>query len=104
GGRSRGQATKELRIGVPFGLGYLPLYVANDAGLFAKRMQEQRLEALPVRFVHVAGGPQVNDGLLSGNLEIGGGGYTAMMVFCDRTPAARDSPVLGVTALSPGPH
>ena len=37
------------------GIGYLPLYVANDAGFFAKRMQEQGLEPLPVRFVHVAG-------------------------------------------------
>jgi NitT/TauT family transport system substrate-binding protein len=99
-----GQAAKELRIGVQFGLGYLPLYVANDAGFFAKRMQEQVLGALPVRFVHVAGGPQVNDGLLSGNLEIGGGGYTAVMVYCDRTRASGDSQLLGVTALSAVPY
>jgi len=98
-----GQAAKELRIGVQFGLGYLPLYVANDAGFFAKRMKEQGLD-LPVRFVHVAGGPQVNDGLLSGNLEIGGGGYTAVMVYCDRTRAAGDSQLLGVTALSSVPY
>ena len=104
GGPAWGQAAKELRIGVQFGLGYLPLYVANDAGFFAKRMQEQGLEALPVRFVHVAGGPQVNDGLLSGNLEIGGGGYTAVMVYCDRTRAAGDSQLLGVTALSAVPY
>ena len=99
-----GQTAKELRIGVQFGLGYLPLYVANDAGFFAQRMREQGLEPVPVNFVHVAGAPQINDGLLSGNLEIGGGGYTAMMVFCERTRARGDSQFLGVTALSSVPY
>jgi NitT/TauT family transport system substrate-binding protein len=99
-----GQTAKELRIGVQFGLGYLPLYVAHDAGFFAKQMREHGLESVPVTFVHVAGAPQINDGLLSGNLEVGGGGYTAMMVFCDRTRTAGDSQFLGVTALSSVPY
>ncbi|MBI3707541.1 MAG: hypothetical protein HY246_07680 [Proteobacteria bacterium] len=33
----------ELRIGVQFGLGYLPVYVAREAGLLDKRMREAGL-------------------------------------------------------------
>src|SRR6516162_5776167 len=77
---SLSETAKALRIGTQFGLGYLPLYVADQAHLFEKRMREQGIAPVPVEIVHVAGGPQINDGLLSGNFEIGSGGYTAMMV------------------------
>ena len=44
---------------------------------------------MPVRIVQLAGGPQMNDGLLSGTLEIVSGGYTAMMVFCENARRRR---------------
>ncbi len=98
------QTAKQLRIGTQFGLGYLPLYVADETHLFAKRMREQGIEPVPVEIVHVAGGPQINDGLLSGNFEIGSGGYTAMMVSWDKSRNAGDSRLLGVTALASVPY
>ena len=98
------QSTKQLRIGVQFGLGYLPLYVADVNHLFEQRMREQGVAPVPVEIVHVAGGPQINDGLLSGNFEMGSGGYTAMMVSWDKTRNAGDSRLLGVTALSSVPY
>ena len=98
------ETARQLRIGVQFGLGYLPLYVAKDAGLFEKRIRERGLDPIPVEFSHLAGGPQVNDGLLSESLEIGSGGYTAMMVYCEKTRSAGDSQLLGVTALSAVPY
>jgi ABC-type nitrate/sulfonate/bicarbonate transport system substrate-binding protein len=86
---------RQLRVGVQFGLGYLPLYVAKDAGFFEKRLRDEGLDSIPVEFSHLAGGPQVNDGLLSQSLEIGSGGYTAMMVYCEKraTPATPSSSV-----------
>lgn len=98
------QTAKQLRIGVQFGLGYLPFHVASAAGFLEKRMVEQGLQPLPIQFIQVTGGPQINDALLSGNLEIGSGGYTAMMVFVERTRAAGDQQFLGVTALSNVPY
>jgi NitT/TauT family transport system substrate-binding protein len=98
------ETAKQLRIGTQFGLGYLPLYVADQAHLFEKRMREQGIEPVPVEIVHVAGGPQINDGLLSGNFEIGSGGYTAMMVSWDKSRNAGDSRLLGATALSSVPY
>jgi NitT/TauT family transport system substrate-binding protein len=99
-----GETAKQLRIGTQFGLGYLPLYVADQAHLFEKRMREQGIEPVPVEIVHVAGGPQINDGLLSGNFEIGSGGYTAMMVSWDKSRNVGDSRLLGATALSSVPY
>jgi NitT/TauT family transport system substrate-binding protein len=98
------QTAKELRIGVQFGLGYLPFHVADRAGFLANRMREQGIEAVPVQIVQLAGSPQMNDGLLSGTLEIGSGGYTAMMVFCDKTRGAGDKQFLGISALASVPY
>jgi len=94
----------QLRIGVQYGLGYLPLYVAKDAGFLADRMRQQGLDPGTIEIVPFAGGPQINDGLLSGNLEIGSGGLTAMMVVCDKTRSAGDSRLLGATALASVPY
>jgi NitT/TauT family transport system substrate-binding protein len=98
------EAAPQLRIGVQFGLGYLPLYVAKDAGFLVDRMSKQGLDPGTIEIVAFAGGPQINDGLLSGNLEIGSGGLTAMMVVCDKTRSAGDSRLLGATALASVPY
>jgi len=98
------EPARQLRIGVQYGLGYLPLYVARERGLFADAMREHGVKPVSVELVPFAGGPQINDGLLSGNLELGSGGLTAMMVFCDRTRSAGDSRFFGVTALASVPY
>lgn len=96
--------TKELRIGVQYGLGYLPLYVARDAGLFDKHMREQGLEAVPIRIVNFTGGPQIQDGLLSRTLDVGAGGVTVMLITRDKTRDGGDNEMLGLTALSSAPY
>jgi ABC-type nitrate/sulfonate/bicarbonate transport system substrate-binding protein len=95
---------KELRIGVQYGLGYLPLYVARDAGLLDKQMKAQGLEPVPMRIVSFTGGPQIQDGLLSQNLDIGAGGVTVMLIARDKTRGAGDQEMLGLTALSSVPY
>jgi NitT/TauT family transport system substrate-binding protein len=91
---------KELRIGVQYGLGYLPLYVARDAGLFDKHMKAQGLEPIPVSILNFTGGPQIQDGLLSNSLDIGAGGITVLQIARDKTRGAGDQAMLGLTALS----
>jgi NitT/TauT family transport system substrate-binding protein len=99
-----GAETKQLRIGAQYGLGYLPLYVAEEAHLFEIHMRQEGIDPIPVQIVHMASGAQINEGLLSGNLELGSGGYTAMMVACDKTRGGGDSRLLGTTALSSVPY
>jgi NitT/TauT family transport system substrate-binding protein len=95
---------KELRIGVQYGLGYLPLYVASQAGLFEKHMKAQGLEPIPVRIVNFTGGPQIQDGLLSQNLDVGAGGVTVLLITRDRTRGAGEQEILGLTSLSSVPY
>ena len=95
---------KELRIGVQYGLGYLPLYVARDAGLFDKHMKAQGVEPVPVRIVNFTGGPQIQDGLLSQTLDIGAGGVTVLLITRDKTRGAGDQEMQGLTALSSVPY
>jgi NitT/TauT family transport system substrate-binding protein len=104
GPAAQAESVQELRIGVQFGLGYLPFHVADRAGFLTNRMREQGIEPVPVRIVQLAGGPQMNDGLLSGTLEIASGGYTAMMVFCEKTRGAGDKQFLGISALASVPY
>src|SRR5947207_4073481 len=75
---------KELRIGVQYGLGYLPLYVARDAGLFDKHMKAQGVEPVTMRIVNFTGGPEMQDGMLSQSLDIGAGGVTDLLIASDK--------------------
>ena len=95
---------KELRIGVQFGLGYLPLYVAQDAGLLDKHMRAQGLEPVPVRIFNFTGGPQIQDGLISQSLDIGSGGVTVMMIGRDRSRGSGGQEMRGLTSLSAVPY
>jgi len=89
-----------LRIGVQFGVGYLPIYVAQADGLINKHLAEKSLEPIEVTIQNVAGAPQISDGLLSRTMDIGSGGITAMMVQWDKTRAAGGQAMKGMTALS----
>src|SRR5258708_12470439 len=66
---SRAEVT-ELRIGVQFGVGYLPVYVAQAAGLIDARMKETGLAPVPVTIQNVAGAPQIPDALFSQTMQI----------------------------------
>lgn len=94
----------ELRIGVQFGVGYLPVYVAQAAGLIDARIKEAGLAPVPVTIQNVAGAPQIADGLLSQSMEIGCGGITAMMVAWEKTKAAHGQAMKGMVALSSIPY
>jgi NitT/TauT family transport system substrate-binding protein len=95
---------KELKIGVQYGLGYLPIYVARDAGLIDKHMSAQGLQPVPIQIVNFTGGPQIQDGLLSQTLQIGAGGVTVLLITRDKTRGAGDQEMLGLTALSSVPY
>ncbi len=93
-----------LRVGVQFGLGYLPLYVVRDAGLLDAAMQRAGLAPIPVEIHNFTGAPDIADGLLSGSLDIGSGGITAMMVAWDKTRQSGTRAMLGIAALSAMPY
>jgi sulfonate transport system substrate-binding protein len=96
--------TTEARIGVQFGVGYLPVYVAQADDLINKHLAAKGLKPIEVVLQNVAGAPQISDGLLSRTMDIGSGGITAMMVAWDKTKAAGGQAMRGMVALSAMPY
>ena len=93
-----------LHVGVQFGLGYLPIYVASGAGLLDAEMKQAGLAPIPIEIHNFTGAPDISDGLLSGSLDIGAGGITAMMVSGEKTAKGSARATKGIVALSAMPY
>ena len=73
-----------VRIARQFGISYLPLILMQDAGLLEQEGRARGLD-LQVEWLTFTGGPPINDGLISGNIDIANGGVTTMLTLWGRT-------------------
>lgn len=93
--------TSELRISQQFGIGYLPLQVARNKGLFEKHAKAAGVDDLKVSFVTLSGGTSTNDALLSDSIDIATGGVGAFLPAWAKTRGNFD--VRGVAAITAMP-
>ena len=92
----------EVNIGLQLGIGYLQMYVMQEHNLFEKHAKAQGIDDFKVTY-HAIGSPAVlNDGLLSGKLDIAVAGPTSFLVLWDRTRGSGD-PVKLIAGLSQQP-
>jgi NitT/TauT family transport system substrate-binding protein len=91
----------EVRIVMPYGLAYLPTYVAVDRGLIEKHAKAAGLGDIKVTLVHMASGPASSDMLLAGDADLAMGGFGPAFVLWDKTRGA--GKVRIVTPLSSSP-
>ena len=91
----------EVRMVVPYGLAYLPTYVAADRGLIEKHAKAAGLGDIKVTMTHMASGPASSDLLLSGDADLAMGGFGPAFVLWDKTRAGQKVRI--VTPLSSGP-
>lgn len=92
----------EVRIGRQLGIGYLQVYVMQDQRLLEKHAKAEGVGDLDVAY-HAIGSPAVlNDGLLSGKLDIVVAGPTSFLVLWDRTRGS-SNPVKMISGLSQQP-
>ncbi len=73
-----------VRIARQFGISYLPLILMQDAKLLEQEGAARGLD-LQVEWLTFSGGPPINDGLISGNLDIATGGVTTLLTLWGRT-------------------
>lgn len=73
-----------VRIARQFGISYLPLILMRDGKLLEQEGTARGLDLQP-EWLTFTGGPPINDGLISGNLDIASGGVTAMLTLWGRT-------------------
>lgn len=93
-------AQDEVRIGIGFGLAFLPLYVCQDLKLIEKHAKESHLD-VKASFPRLMGAAQMRDAIASGAVEVAPFGTAPLLAAWEK---AKDTPeqifaVAGVTTL-----
>ena len=91
----------EVRVGVQFGLIYLPVTVADTQGFFALEARKAGLPEFKVTIRRFSGSPAINDALFSGNVDLGALGTPGLLIAWDKTRGKQD--VAGLAALGANP-
>jgi NitT/TauT family transport system substrate-binding protein len=73
-----------VRIARQFGISYLPLILMQDEKLLEQEGKARGLELTP-EWLTFTGSPPINDGLISGNIDIAAGGAGPMLTMWSRT-------------------
>lgn len=76
---------KQVRIAVQFGIGYLPLLIAEDRGLIERRLRSAGLPDTEVTLLRFSGAPPVSEALISGNVDFGTYGTTGFLTVWSKT-------------------
>ncbi len=77
--------TDTVRIAMPYGLSYLPTYVAIDRHLIEKHAAEAGLGDIKVTQRNMASGPVTSDLILANDADIGMGGWGPAFIMWDKT-------------------
>jgi NitT/TauT family transport system substrate-binding protein len=84
GGPARAE-TNAVRIGLQYGLVYLPVMIAQSEGLFDKRAKAAGLDGLSVTLTRFSGSTAMNDALLSDSVDLGTLGSAGALIAWDKT-------------------
>ena len=87
----------EVRIGIQYGLIYLPVVVADSQGYFAEEARKAGLPDLKITLQRFSGSPAVTDAVLSGNIDVGAFGTPGLLIAWEKTKGHLD--VAGLAAL-----
>jgi NitT/TauT family transport system substrate-binding protein len=82
--------TKEITIGIQYGLGFLPITVAQAQGFYAAEARKAGLDDLQVNIQYISGSPAMNDALLSESIEIAAYGTPGLLIVWDKTRGRQD--------------
>ena len=89
----------ELRMATQFGIGTLPMVLVEDKKLLEKHLAQAGLQATKVTWSQFPAGNPMNEGLLSGRLDIVSSGTTVFITLWGKT-SGTPSAVRGVGAVS----
>lgn len=88
---------KELKLGIQFGLIYLPVTIAAEQGLIARHAKDEGIDGLKVTLTRFSGSTAINDAVISGNVDFGSYGLPGLLIVWDKTRGHQD--VRGVAAI-----
>jgi NitT/TauT family transport system substrate-binding protein len=76
--------TKTVRIGLQYGVTYLPFAIVEHDKLIEKYAKEAGLGDIEVSVARSAGGTTMNDAILSGNMDIAATGFPSFLTLWSR--------------------
>jgi len=89
----------ELHMATQFGIGTLPMVLVEHKKLLEKHLAQAGLSSTKVTWRQFPGGNPMNEGLLSGNLDIVSGGTTVFLTLWGKAKGT-SSAVRGIGAVS----
>jgi NitT/TauT family transport system substrate-binding protein len=92
---------RELHIAIQDGLAYLPFIIMNNEKLVEKHARAAGLPEPKVTWVRLANSVIMNDGLLSGTLDIATGGVPSLLVLWSKTKGTINVKSIGAWASVP---
>jgi NitT/TauT family transport system substrate-binding protein len=80
-----GAEVNELKIGKQYGLPYIQFVIMEDAKLIEKHAKQQGLGDIKVEWATLGGPAQLNDGIISGAIDIAGVGLPNLITMWEKT-------------------
>jgi len=75
----------ELKIGKQYGLPYIQFIIMEDQGLIEKHAKLQGLSDFKVNWATLGGPAQINDGIISGAIDVGAVGLPNLITMWEKT-------------------
>ena len=75
----------EIKIGKQYGLPYIQFVIMEDQGLIEKQAKAQGLSDLKVVWTTLGGPAQINDGIISGAIDVGAVGLPNLITLWEKT-------------------
>jgi sulfonate transport system substrate-binding protein len=75
----------EIKIGKQYGLPYIQFVIMEDKGLIEKQAKAQGLGDIKVQWTTLGGPAQINDGLITGAIDVGAVGLPNLITLWEKT-------------------
>jgi NitT/TauT family transport system substrate-binding protein len=94
-------AQTEVKIGIGFGVGFLPMFIADEMKLVEKQAKAAGLD-VTASYRRFSGSSAMQDAVLSGSVDVGVYGVAAMLIAWDK---ARNTPqqIFGIAGVNSSP-
>jgi NitT/TauT family transport system substrate-binding protein len=100
-GLASAQAQTPVKIGTGFGVGFLPMFIADDMKLIEKNAKAAGLD-VKAEYIRFSGSSAMQDAVLSGSVDMGVYGVAAMLIAWDKAHGT-PSQVFGIAGVNSTP-
>src|SRR5580700_3993123 len=99
-GRTPAFAREEVKIGIGYGIAFLPTFICSELGLIEKHAKAEGLD-VGVTYRRISGSSEMQDAVLSGSVDVGILGLQAVLIAWEQAKGTPEQifGISGVTTL-----